>query len=167
MLGSLKPCSRTAACSQRYLTLRLVSGRLLSSPSVVHSVLHPLFTRRVLPLAVFSDGFSEGVSKNLKDDFPSDEESYTDHYECLPDSDLDDEEGYTETSDPPSGNAAVNPDRKNGMAVPDWEPARTRRALSLAVAEMILNELLLQQITRTVILERPTYSWGRWQSSRM
>ena len=132
MLGPPKPCSRTAACSQRSLTLRLVSGRLLSSPSVVHSVLHSLFPRWVLPLAVFSDGFSEGVSKNLKDDFPSDDKPYTDHYECLPDSDLDDEEGYTEASEPPSGDAAVNPNQKNGMAVPDWEPARTRRVLSLA-----------------------------------
>jgi len=47
-------------------------------------------------VTVFSDRFSEGALKNLGDGFPPDEEPYTDSYEYFSDSDLDEEEGYTE-----------------------------------------------------------------------
>ena len=45
-------------------------------------------------MAVFSDRFSEGALKNLRDGFPSDEEPHTDSYEYLSDSDLDEAEDY-------------------------------------------------------------------------
>jgi len=81
-------------------------------------------------LVVFSDRFSEGASKSLGDGFPSDEEPYTDSYECLPDSDLDEEEGYAEADEPLSDNPAMKPARRESVAVPDQEPAQSRRSIS-------------------------------------
>ena len=58
-------------------------------------------------LAVVSDGFSEGALKNLREGFPPDEEPYTDSYEYLSDSDLDEAEGFTEADESPSGGAVT------------------------------------------------------------
>jgi len=80
------------------------------------------------PLSVFSDRFSEGVLKNLRDGFPSNEEPYTDSYEYSPDSDLDEDEDATEADEPLSDIATTNSTRKNGVAVPD----QARRNPSLA-----------------------------------
>ena len=131
MLELRKPCSQIAACLPRSLTSRLVSGCFLSPFSVFYSVLHPPFLRCAFPLVVFSDRFSEGAPKNLRDGFPPNEEPYTDSYECSPDSDLDDEEGETEAGEPSSNNAAMSPTRKKGTAAPDRESARARRVPSL------------------------------------
>ena len=92
---------------------------LRSSPSIFHDVLRSS--------VVFSDRFSEGVSKNLSDGFPSDEEPYTDSYECLPDSDLDEEEGHTDADELLSDNPALNPTHRKGVAVPDRESTQGRR----------------------------------------
>jgi len=122
VLEPRKPCLRTAACSPRSLTLRPVGGCHISSS--VSFILH--FRDVLCPLAVFSDRFSEGVLKNLGDGFPSNEEPYTDSYEySISDSDLDEEEGDTETADEPLSD---NSTRKNGVAAPD----RARRIPSLA-----------------------------------
>ena len=82
---------------------------------------------------VFSDKFSEGLSKNLRDGFPSDEEPYTDSYECLPDSDLDEEEDYTDADEPLGDNPATNRTRRKGVAVPDQESSQDRRRVSSLV----------------------------------
>jgi len=106
--------------TRKRLTLFLFFGvSLRLSSSILRGVLRSS--------VVFSDRFSEGVSKNLRDGFPSDEEPYTDSYECSSDSDLDEEEGYTETDEHLSDNPAMNPARKKGVAVPDQEPALGRR----------------------------------------
>jgi len=68
-------------------------------------------------LAVFSDRFSEGVLKNLRDGFPPDEEPYTDSYEYSSDSDLDEVEGYTEPDEFPSDDTVtVHPACEDGSA---------------------------------------------------
>ena len=59
-------------------------------------------------LAVFSDGFSEGTLKNLRDGFPPDEEPYTDSYEYLSDSDLDEVEGDTEVDESPNNDTVTS-----------------------------------------------------------
>ena len=58
---------------------------------------------------MFSDAFSEGQARNISGEFPSDSDPYTDHYDYLSDSDLEDgafcsEEEYAEApeSDVPS-----------------------------------------------------------------
>jgi hypothetical protein len=85
-------------------------------------------------LAVFSDRFSEGTLKNLRDGFPSDEEPHTDSYDYLSDSDLDEEEGDSEIDDPPNDAATMNnPAREKGVAVPDQEWAQTRTISSSAI----------------------------------
>jgi len=86
-----------------YLTLRLVSGGVFFLFGFI--VYHPPFF-----VTVFSDRFSEGALKNLRDGFPPDEEPYTDSYEYFSDSDLDDEdsEGYAEASKPPIDNTAAS-----------------------------------------------------------
>ena len=58
-------------------------------------------------LVVFSDRFSEGALKNLRDGFPPDEEPYTDSYEYSSDSDLDEVEGYTLEADELPNNDTV------------------------------------------------------------
>ena len=40
---------------------------------------------------MFSDGFLEGQTKDINEGFPSDSFPYTDHYDYLSDSDLEDE----------------------------------------------------------------------------
>jgi len=81
--------------------------------------------------AVFSDRFSEGAVKNLRDEFPPDEESYTDSYEYLSDSDLDEVEGHTEADELPSEDTAIDHlARGMGAAVPDQGSAQVRSALS-------------------------------------
>ena len=72
-------------------------------------------------LAVFSDRFSEGTLKNLREGFPSDEEPYTDSYDYLSDSDLDSEaEGDTEADEPPSDDfATYHLAREEGAATQD------------------------------------------------
>lgn len=41
---------------------------------------------------MFSDGFLEGQTRNIDEEFPSDSFPYTDFYDYLSDSDLEDEE---------------------------------------------------------------------------
>lgn len=64
-------------------------------------------------LAVFSGRFSEGEFKNLRDDFPSDEQPYTDSYEYLSDSDLDEEREYTEIDDDDDESTGVDEPANN------------------------------------------------------
>jgi hypothetical protein len=94
-------------------------------------------------LPVFSDGFSEGALKNLRDGFPSDEKPYTDFYEYLSDSDLDEdegsadleeEEGYTTSDDSPSDDTTIDsPARETGGAVPDQGPVQVRGSSPLTI----------------------------------
>ena len=98
--GPRKPCSPIVARSPPCPTLRLVSdwvfflvSRCITSSFILHVLRH---------LAVFSDRFSEGTLKNLKDGFPPDEEPYTDSYEYPSDSDLDEVEGDTEADGSPN-----------------------------------------------------------------
>ena len=85
-------------------------------------------------MAVFSDRFSEGASKNLRDDFPSDEEPYTDSYEYLSDSDLDEAEGYTEADEPPSDDTtSYDSAHEEDTGVLDQEPAQARVISSLTI----------------------------------
>ena len=50
---------------------------------------------------MFSDGFSEGQIRNINDGFPTDALPYTDSYDSLSDSDLeDDEPEWPRGSDP-------------------------------------------------------------------
>lgn len=75
-------------------------------------------------LAVFSEGFSEGALKNLRDGFPPDEEPYTDSYEYLSDSDLDETEGSTEADESLSDDTSINNSTRETVGVPDQEPAQ-------------------------------------------
>lgn len=87
-------------------------------------------------MAVFSDGFLEGTLKNLRDGFPSGEAPYTDSYEYLSDSDLDEEECYTEVDVPPNNDAAANnPTHDKGVAVPDQESDQSRGISSLTTGQ--------------------------------
>jgi len=143
VLEPRKPCLRTAACSPQSPTSRLVGDCHTSSS--VSFILH--FRDVLCPLAVFSDRFSEGVLKNLRDGFPSNEEPYTDSYEYSSDSDLDEEEDDTETDDeeegdtetdeeeddtetdePLSDNSTTDSTRKTDVVAPD----QARRTPSLA-----------------------------------
>jgi len=45
---------------------------------------------------VFSDAFSEGQARNISGEFPSDSDPYTEHYDYLSDSDLEDESSCSE-----------------------------------------------------------------------
>jgi len=45
---------------------------------------------------VFSDGFLEGQTKDVNGGFPSESEPYTDHYDYLSDSDLEDDYSCSE-----------------------------------------------------------------------
>jgi len=95
---------------------------------------YPPFLYALCRLAVFSDGFSEGALKNLKDGFPSSEVPYTDSYEYLSDSDLDEEECYTEVA-PNSDTAASNPTHDKGVAVPDQESDQAKGISSLTIGQ--------------------------------
>ena len=95
---------------------------------------------------MFSDSFSEGQTRDINEGFPLDFSPYTEHYDYLSDSDLEDEPSYSEeedresledereseqglgdapdhqtvTSDPPSpaeAGAAQNDDRSTSFAV--------------------------------------------------
>lgn len=48
---------------------------------------------------MFSDGFSEGRTRDISGGFPSDSHPYTDHYDYLSDSDLEDETHCPEEED--------------------------------------------------------------------
>ena len=50
------------------------------------------------PVPVFSDGFSEGRTRNIDEGFPSNSDPYADDYDYLSDSDLEDESPF------PTGN---------------------------------------------------------------
>ena len=107
------------------------------------SQLSPIFCGVFFRLPVFSDGFSEGALKNLRDGFPSDEKPYTDFYEYLSDSDLDEdedsadleeEEGYTTSDDSPSDDTTVgSPARETGGAVSDQGPVEVRGSSPLTI----------------------------------
>jgi len=45
---------------------------------------------------VFSDGFSEGQTRDINGEFPSDSHPYTEDYDYLSDSDLEDGSSYSE-----------------------------------------------------------------------
>jgi len=49
---------------------------------------------------VFSDGFSEGQTRDIDEEFPSDSHPYTEYYDYLSDSDLEDESSYSEEEYP-------------------------------------------------------------------
>jgi hypothetical protein len=53
---------------------------------VIHLTIHP---------TVFSDGFSEGQLRDINRGFPSDSLPYTDDYDYLSDSDLEDESSHS------------------------------------------------------------------------
>jgi hypothetical protein len=48
---------------------------------------------------VFSDSFSEGQVRDINGEFPSDSNPYTEHYDYLSDSDLEDESSCSEEED--------------------------------------------------------------------
>jgi len=48
---------------------------------------------------VFSDSFSEGQERDINEGFPSNSHPYTDHYDYLSDSDLEDESSRSEEGD--------------------------------------------------------------------
>ena len=45
---------------------------------------------------MFSDGFSEGQTRDINEGFPSDSDPYAEHYDYLSDSDLEDEKSCSE-----------------------------------------------------------------------
>ena len=113
MSGPRKRCSLIVVCSRLCLTLRLVRDCTFSL--VLRSIPLSLILRVLCCLAVFSDRFSEGELKNLREGFPPDEEPYTESYEYLSDSDLDEVEGYTEADESTNDNTiADHPARENG-----------------------------------------------------
>ena len=61
---------------------------------------------------MFSDGFSEGQARDINGEFPSDSHSYTEYYDYLSDSDLEDESSCSEeeyTEAPESDNPEMPP----------------------------------------------------------
>jgi len=74
---------------------------------------------------VFSDGFSEGQTRDINGEFPTDSYPYTEHYDYLSDSDLEDgsccsEEEYAEA--PESG----DPELFSRLRDPDSQiPSKT------------------------------------------
>ena len=98
---------------------------------VLSYYLSPVYCDLLYRLVVFSDGFSEGTSKNLRDGFPSDEEPYTDSYEYLSDSDLDEAERYIEAGESLSDDTTNDPTHEGGMGSLDQESAQTRGTSSL------------------------------------
>ena len=106
----------------------------MTVPSFADVLLCRLFSgfRDVLRRSsVFSDRFSEGELKNLRDGFPPDEEPYTDYYEYLSDSDLDEVEDYTEADESLSDDTDTNPAHKPGLGVSDQEPSKAGGVSSL------------------------------------
>ena len=49
---------------------------------------------------MFSDGFSEGRTRDINEEFPPESFPYTDHYDYISDSDLDDEFSGFEEEEP-------------------------------------------------------------------
>ncbi|KAF9779896.1 hypothetical protein BJ322DRAFT_349753 [Thelephora terrestris] len=119
------------------LTESITSGRFVDTKFYVFSRRHnsgrvgtpkALFANgRVLATvpyfeSLFSERFSEGESKDIRDGFPSDEQPYTDTYEYLSDSDLDEEEECTGVDEPANNDTATNnPFLSPGIAAPDRE----------------------------------------------
>jgi hypothetical protein len=66
---------------------------------------------------VFSDGFLEGQARNLNEDFPSESRPYTEDYDYLSDSDLEDDDDDPENlpcpsqhkDDRPSAQTSIEP----------------------------------------------------------
>jgi len=65
---------------------------------------------------VFSDGFSEGQTRDIDGGFPSDSHSYTDDYDYLSDSDLEDVPSFSEEEDeePPEDDGPKPPSSPRG-----------------------------------------------------
>lgn len=95
-------------------------------------------------MAVFSERFSEGEFKNLRDGFPSDEQPYTDFYEYLSDSDLEEEGEHTGADDDDESTGVDEPAndlsaakkrfRWSGEGASDDESGRTTRTQQGKVA---------------------------------
>ena len=58
---------------------------------------------------MFSDGFSEGQTRDINEGFPSDSDPYTEHYDYLSDSDLEDE--YSCSEEEGEGEESLEGDR--------------------------------------------------------
>lgn len=58
---------------------------------------------------MFSDGFSEGQTRNVDEAFPSESDPYAEHYDYLSDSDLEDEYSCSEEED--RGEESLEDDR--------------------------------------------------------
>ena len=75
---------------------------------------------------MFSDGFSEGQTRDIDGEFPSDSHPYTEHYDYLSDSDLEDElscseEEYAEATESDNPEMPSSP-RDSGSQVPSTVP---------------------------------------------
>ena len=62
---------------------------------------------------MFSEGFSEGQTRDINGEFPSDSLPYTDDYEYLSDSDLEDAPFYSE-EEPPKDDGSELPNSPQG-----------------------------------------------------
>ena len=71
---------------------------------------------------MFSDAFSEGKTRGINGDFPSDSHPYSDYYGYLSDSDLEDEYSSSEEDyeEPPEGDPELprSPQDSNSQAPP-------------------------------------------------
>ena len=69
---------------------------------------------------MFSDGFSEGQLRDINEEFPSDSNPYTEYYDYLSDSDLEDgssEEEYAEVPESDNSEMPSSP-QDSGSQVP-------------------------------------------------
>ena len=69
---------------------------------------------------MFSDGFSEGQTRNINEGFPSDTHPYTESYDYLSDSDLEDDESEepfddndSDSKDPAEASKNLQPGRQD------------------------------------------------------
>ena len=69
---------------------------------------------------MFSDGFSEGQTRDINEGFPSDSFLYTDHFDYLSDSDLEDEDP-AEYGEQESPRSAQNSDSEVPLPLPSQD----------------------------------------------
>jgi len=80
---------------------------------------------------VLSDAFLEGQTRDINGDFPSDSYPYTDYYDYLSDSDLEDEDSCSEEEyeEPPEGDPELprSPQDSDSQAPPTTTPERLQQ----------------------------------------
>ena len=80
---------------------------------------------------MFSDGFSEGQARDINGEFPSESHPYTEDYDYLSDSDLEDgsccseELEYTEAEDPELASSPQDPDSQVPSTTPLDHPPQS------------------------------------------